>query len=71
MTNQNVKAQNVTMYPEDWGIVEAFAEQVASQTGTKNTSLSLRMIVREWAKLTGFQLPDPQGEKNAELALAA
>lgn len=65
MADQNVKAQNVTMYPEDWGVVEAYAEEMASELGTKSTSLALRMIVRQWVKLTNFQQPENKPESIA------
>jgi len=60
-----VKAGNVSMYPQDWAVLDAFAED----TGLSR-SAALRIIVREWKDLKRHVLPRaetmPQSEQDQD-----
>jgi hypothetical protein len=45
---ENVVAQNVSMYPVDWALVNTEAERMGV-----STSAALRFIVRDWSTLKG------------------
>jgi len=45
--HEYVESRNVSMYRQDWAIVEALALRMAI-----STSAALRIIVRQWVKLS-------------------
>lgn len=49
MANTKTLAKNVSMYPDDWEIVEKVAN-TPDYLFDGNTSQALRYIVRDWAK---------------------
>lgn len=50
--NDKVEPRNVTMYPPQWAMVDAYAKDM----GYGNTSAALRRIVDEWKHLKSKQL---------------
>jgi len=47
MTRMRAEATNVTLYPDDWKIVD----QVAQDYGHQGRSGALRYIIRDWARM--------------------
>lgn len=50
--NDKVEARNVTMYPLQWTMVDAYAKDM----GYGSTSAALRRIVEEWKMMKSSQL---------------
>ena len=50
--NDKVEPRNVTMYPQHWATVDAYAKDM----GYGSTSSALRRIVDEWKHLKSKQL---------------
>lgn len=62
-----VEPRNVTMYPQDWSIVDALA-----QAKGQKTSGALRLIIREWPELKNCQQAHADLEtRYRELVIAA
>lgn len=64
MTEQRVVARNITMYPEDWQVVDDAGKKIGLSTST-----ALRVIVRQWAQnfQTAIQRPAPVTESDADM----
>ena len=58
MTEKINKSYNMT--PAELAIIEVKANEILQVSGDKNDSAALRAIIREWAKLTGKEIPQPQ-----------
>jgi hypothetical protein len=52
-----VTSRNVSMYPEQWALVE----QVARNLGGLSVSAALRLIVTEWQQVKAAEHPRPDG----------
>lgn len=59
MPEDNVKAVNVTLYPEQIEIVRKYADY----TRLLNFSAALRLIITEWAREHNGQQPQPQQQE--------
>ena len=60
MSDTNVEARNVSMYPAQWAVVDTVAKQIARLFGGKvNTSLGLRQIVQEYQEIKGLEVHTP------------
>jgi len=53
-TDEYAEARNVSMYPEQWDTVDAYAQHISA-----STSYTLRRIVDEWKQFKGQQVVMP------------
>lgn len=65
MADENVIAKNISMYSEHWQMVDRFS----ANHGFNNTSLALRLIVRDYERTQAENARLQQINQNLRLAL--